>query len=440
MRTLQDHPIHMPPQLGELVDAAAADPAVRSVVLYGSRSIGKERPASDWDIALVTDGASRPAKGIMDAGWRLSPKHGLTVVSEKDMLAKKDVYASLPSEICLGVLLRGVNYELEDPVVTSRRTFGNNTQAPQCRSLAAPPLGPAPPSLQGTAPRSRSLARVCSTEEARASYVGMMESMWEFLRQDMMRVNRCKRAEHAVVPTGLGSGSADAAERAVKLATLAHGLPFQASHDVHELAERLPDEWRKRLEALNGDTQLLHQATYALLDLDEAEARQVCEATERRMRLTLDVIDDRLHMPMPLAATDASRLRMLLANPDTTAEVDFMLRQCSAASPQLVAQFEAVRDRWIERLAQPGGTALLEARPSHRQGVSPRQPRRRITARGTRAAALRAGAGGGFQGGQGGEDSGVGAGAFRRCRLPESAGGGAVLGLCATVAHGVVCL
>lgn len=317
MRTLQDHPIHMPPQLGELVDAAAADPAVRSVVLYGSRSIGKERPASDWDIALVTDGASRPAKAIMDAGWRLSPKHGLTVVSEKDMLAKKDVYASLPSEICLGVVLRGVNYELEDHVAASRRTFGNNTT------------------------------------EARASYVGMMESMWEFLRQDMMRINRCKRAEHAVVPTGLGSGSADAAERAVKLATLAHGLPFQASHDVHELAERLPDEWRKRLEALNGDTKLLHQATYALLDLDEAEARQVCEATERRMRLTLDVVDDLLHMPMPLTAADASRLRTLLANPDTTTEVDFMLKQCSAASPELVAQFEAVRDRWIERLAQP---------------------------------------------------------------------------------------
>ena len=111
MRILQDSPIDIPFRVDRLAAVAIADPAVRSVVLYGSRSIGKEHAGSDWDIALVTDGKWQPSKDIVDAGWDLSPKHGITVLSEEDMLAKMDVYASLASEIVHGVVLRGINYE-----------------------------------------------------------------------------------------------------------------------------------------------------------------------------------------------------------------------------------------------------------------------------------------------------------------------------------------
>ena len=313
MRTLQDSPIDIPRHVNRLADVAVADPAVRSVVLYGSRAIGRERAGSDWDIALVTDGHRQPSKGIVDAGWNLSPKHGITVLSEDDMLAKMDVYASLASEVAQGVVLRGVNYEYGDRMM-ARRMFGT------------------------------------STEEARDSYVAMMETMWDTLRQDILKVTRCRRSEYTVAPTGLGAGSADAAERVVKLVTLAHGLPFLRSHDVNELAGNLPEEWRDRIAALNGDTKMLHEATYGRRRIAADDMREVCEQTERRMSLTLEVANDLLAMRSPLTAADAKELRSLLADPTTARETQFMVRECSAVLPELVARFVAVRDGWLDRL------------------------------------------------------------------------------------------
>ena len=198
MRTLQDTAIDIPRHVAQLADQAAADPAVRSVVLYGSRSVGGARPSSDWDIAVVMEGPTKPSAAVMAAGWEVAPEHGITVLSEADLLAKKDVYASLASEVSLGVVMRGINYETRDDPM-AKRLFGTNT------------------------------------DEARSSTVAMMNQVWKLLREDIENVFMCRQSDFAAPQPGLGGAAADAAERVVKLVTLAHGLPFQSSHDVHEL-------------------------------------------------------------------------------------------------------------------------------------------------------------------------------------------------------------
>ena len=315
MRTVQETAIHIPPHLERLADVAVADPVVHSVVLYGSRSVGRHRADSDWDVALVTEGGTKPSRTVMGEGWGLSPKHGFTVLSENEMATKKDVYASLASEIALGVVLRGAVYDIEDGS-TARRKFGTNT------------------------------------EEARSSYAALLVTMWKFIREDVMNVTVCKKSDYTVSPIGLGGASADAAERVVKLVTLAHGLPFQASRDVHELAEGLPDEWRNRLKALHGETKRLHEADYGMYILTEDEAQELCEDTERRLRLTMDVANDLLGMPTPLIEAGMLRLRAMLANPAAVKEVDLMVDECSTTLPDLVEHFTTVRGDWLARLAR----------------------------------------------------------------------------------------
>ena len=316
MRTLQDTPIDIPPHIGELVDAAVADPAVRSVVLYGSRSVGSHHAHSDWDVALVTKAGVSPAAPVIDDGWALSDKHGYTVLDEDDFLAKMNTYASLASEVALGVVLRGDNYKHREPHMAAKRTFG------------------------------------ATTEEARATYIGLMAHMWKFLREDIMNVHGCRRSNYTLAPPGLDGASADAAERAVKLVTLSLGYPFQASHDVHVLAEALPADWRERLEALNGDTKALHEANYGLHLLEGEEIQPACEQTARRLRLTLEVAACLCTMKSPLSASDARRLHASLTTEEATKDVATMVDVCADELPDLVDQFVSVRDSWLERLAR----------------------------------------------------------------------------------------
>ena len=312
MRTLHDSPIDIPPHVEAWVDAAAAHPAVRSVILYGSRSIGRHREDSDWDIALVTDEGERPDVARLDECWMLSPKHGVTVLSESDMLARKATYASLPSEVALGVVLKGQNYTVEDDLM-ARRLVGTNTP------------------------------------EARSVYIALTEHMWKFLREEITNVGKCRRSEYKTAATGFGGASADAAERAVKLATLSLGLPFQASHSVHELAQDLPDEWRERLETLNGDTDRLHAANYGERLLREHEIRTVCERTERRLHLTLDLVADLAKMRNPLDSADSRDVLRRMA--ETDPEVGLMRELCSDVAPELVGRFSIVRESCIKRFA-----------------------------------------------------------------------------------------
>lgn len=235
MRTIQDTNIDIPPHVNAWVKAAAAHPTVRSVILYGSRSIARHREDSDWDIALITDEGKCPDLVRTGEDW-MSPKHGIAVLSESDMLARKATYASFPSEVALGVVLKGRNYEVEDDLM-ARRLVGTNTP------------------------------------EARSVYIALTEHMWKFLREEITNVGKCRQSEYTTAATGFGGASADAAERAVKLVTLSLGLPFQVSHNVHELAQDLPHLWRERIQALNGDTAVLHAANYGEHLLQEHEFR-----------------------------------------------------------------------------------------------------------------------------------------------------------------------
>lgn len=52
MRMIHDTSIAIPSQVDSLVQAASAHPAVRSVILYGSRAVGSHREDSDWDLCV----------------------------------------------------------------------------------------------------------------------------------------------------------------------------------------------------------------------------------------------------------------------------------------------------------------------------------------------------------------------------------------------------
>ena len=305
MRTIQDVNIDIPPHVGAWLDAAADHPAVRSIILYGSRSIGRHREHSDWDIALITDDGERPA-ALMEHQWQMSPKHGITVLSESDMLAKKDVYASLPSEVALGVVLYGRNYEHEEEVMAKKRLVG------------------------------------ASTPEARSTYIGLTEHMWKFLREEIQNVSDCRQSSYTIAVVGLGGASANAAERAAKLVTLSLGRPFQAIHDVRELAQDLPPKWPERIEALNGDTDMLHKANYGEYRLKQDEIQDVCEQTERRLRLTLDAIACLPKMMTPLNKADYEDLLRHMTKDDPY--VRTMRGLCADVVPDLVEKFVATRD------------------------------------------------------------------------------------------------
>ena len=315
MRTIQDTDIVIPPHVDRLADAAAADPAVCSVVLYGSRSIGRYRPWSDWDIAVIVRGSTKPSDAVMSAGWEVAPKHGITVLDEEQMLAEMGVYASLASEIALGVVMRGVNYDVEHCTM-AKRLYGTNTA------------------------------------EARSSYIAMMAHVWSLLRADIENVTECRQSQYAVAQPTLGGNSADASERVVKLTTLTLGLPFQATHDIHKLAKDLPNEWRERLKALNGNTEALHIMNYGTRALSKDELRQLCEQTEERLRLTMDVLADLLHEPNPLTPSDASQLCATITSPFVNRKVLAMVDECMDDARDLVQQFTSIRDQWIERLAR----------------------------------------------------------------------------------------
>ncbi len=310
MRTVRDIDIDIPPHVGAWLDAAAAHPAVRSVILYGSRSIGRHRENSDWDIALVTDQGEQPV-ALMEDQWKMSAKHGIAVLSESDFLASRDVYASLPSEVALGVVLRGRDYPFEEEHMARKRLVGSSTQ------------------------------------EARSTYIGLTEHLWKFLQEDIQNVSNCKQSEYTRAVVGLGGASADAAERAVKLVTLSLGLPFQATHDLRTLAQDLPREWRERVEALNGDTDVLHQANYGERMLEQDEIRDVCEQTERRLHLTLDVVALLPKMATPLRKADCKDLLRHMT--ETDPYIRTMRELCADVVPDLLAKFVATRDECMER-------------------------------------------------------------------------------------------
>ena len=160
--------------------------------------------------------------------------------------------------------------------------------------------------------------------------------------------------------TGFGGASADAAEWAVKLVALSLGLPFQASHSVQELAQDLHAEWRERLEALNGDTDRLHAVNYGERMLREEEIQDVCEETERRLHLTLDLVADLAKMRTPLNNADSRDLIRRLA--ETDPEVRLMRELCSDVAPELVGKFTNVREICIMRFAHDSAVPVGEAR------------------------------------------------------------------------------
>ena len=310
---MRDFALETPAAIDAWVRAAAADPVVKSVILFGSRSTGRHRPNSDWDIALVTANGERPSPAVMDGQYDLSEEHGVTVLGEDRLLAEKDTYATLASEVALGVVLEGEVYELARNDMAKRRV--------------------------GT-----------TTKAAKAAFAGLMEQTWVCLRQEIMDVANCRASDYARAPARLGGNSADAAERVVKMVTLSLGKPFLAVHDIHELADDLPGEWRGRVKALNGNIHRLHMANYGEDRLGEDQIQETCETIAKRLRLTMDVLTVLCEMENPLDAPEASRLLGLLTDPGAQDDVATMTRRASDPAPELARKFESVRNKWLAKL------------------------------------------------------------------------------------------
>ena len=307
MRLLSQTNIALPPDIERWAHDAAADPCVRSVILFGSRATGAARPGSDWDVALVTRDNARPAKTLLEQCWQWSPEHGAVLVDENTMLAEKDTYASLASEVCLGVVLDGENYEGTLPMATHNKT-----------------------------------------EAAGRNFAAMAGSVWGMLCMGIMRLGDCRRSGFQDLSPDMEKHSSDAAELTAKLLCLSLGVRFVLVHDVSKLAERMPDEWRDRIAALNGNTHHLHQAHYG--DLEPEDIQNAYRTCHDRMEGTLDILRELAGMDMPIEHDKRLRLRANLNSASEKHMAATTTATCETVVADLVAKFMDARGAWLSRL------------------------------------------------------------------------------------------
>ena len=313
VRTASDIHIETPAAMDAWVADAVADPVVRSVILFGSRSIGTHRPDSDWDLALVTSDGEGPGDELLRRGFEFAERHGVVVLSEERMLADKDAYATLASEVALGVVLEGEVYETLGDEVMARRRVGETTAA------------------------------------ARTAFAGLLEQTWKCLHQEIIDVAECRMVDYEYAPTSLGGNSADAAERVAKMVTLSLGFPFLATHDIHELADDLPPKWQAKLKKLNGQVRSLHMANYGKSRPATDGIKEVCDSTVSRLRLVMDVLDDLADMENPLDPFECGRLTKLMASPSAKQRLAHV-RTLAHEIPALADAFNETHGKWTDRL------------------------------------------------------------------------------------------
>jgi len=207
-------------------------PAVKAVVLFGSRARGTAGPGSDWDIALIGSSAKAP-----EAAYRLFddlPRVRLLGLGAGEIVRHKDTAGALEAAVARqGVTLAGV---WSRPAC---RKEGLNTDAVRVRAHIA-----------------NATDQMDKAVRAGVEHLYAME--WE--RQDW---------------TLLTTGSVDAAEHVAKAVLTGYGLSPREVHFLDALAEQLANayqgrddarqaQWAERLRAMNSTTRArrLHDADY----------------------------------------------------------------------------------------------------------------------------------------------------------------------------------
>ena len=202
-----------------------------AAILFGSRADGQARPDSDWDIAVVGD-AGLVADIPYGSFDRMEVQVFHLTVSEFEK--QQNVYPGIAYEVAHnGVLLAG----------------GSLTQDIMQRK-----------GMQTTDVKKLS-------GEFGRFVGGAFDYAWQFIAcvEDSQFWDRfAGEWGHYDVQARrlLPERSADCAEFAVKALCLAAGGDYAWGHDMHALAEKVPESLRDRVRALNGHTRNDHMAGY----------------------------------------------------------------------------------------------------------------------------------------------------------------------------------
>ncbi len=212
----------VPQWLKRHADLWIKEPSVEAVVLFGSRTTGRADSYSDWDVAIL-HGAREPANLVRESDL-LSQVVDLPVLPLETYLNQAHSVGSLAHEVAVHgrVLAGSVPTTLTRRLVLSEKDLSRHLEY-SFRYLAI-----------AITDFHDVLKHASSSSQPLESMPGRM----------------------AVAP------SADGAETVAKALCVHLGIPVTHTHDVEQLADSVPNEWRDTVLDMNGNTYRAHLATY----------------------------------------------------------------------------------------------------------------------------------------------------------------------------------
>ncbi len=219
------------------------DPSVEAVVLFGSRSTGHAKACSDWDVAIL-HGDQCPLRLPRDEDLHAHAVD-LPVLALETYLSQAHCVGSLAHEVALhGRVLAGYV-----PTTEARRLV---------------------------------LSEVDLSRHLEYAFRYLAIAISDF--HDVLRRNDPATTPLESIPgRSAVAPSANGAERVAKALCLHLGLSVIRTHDVEELADRVPIEWREKVLAMDGNSRKAHLSTY--LDSGETLAE-----VERRISSSLTLL------------------------------------------------------------------------------------------------------------------------------------------------------
>ena len=219
--TAESQAIEVPNWLRRHADIWIKTPRVRAVVLFGSRAIGCARVGSDWDLAIIHEGSEMedvPRGRDFD-----EQPVDLAYLPLKKYLRKAHQVGTLAHELAThGRLIKG-----QLPALEKRRLVVSDEELARHLFYATHNLASAIGDVQTDISRG-------DPEESLDSILAYVSS----------------------------PSSANGAERTAKALCVHLGVTYSHTHNVEQLSELVPKEWRGKVLAMDGDTSKAHVATY----------------------------------------------------------------------------------------------------------------------------------------------------------------------------------
>lgn len=238
----------VPNWLRRHADLWIQDPCVEAVVLFGSRTTGHADSYSDWDVAIL-HGANKPNNLVREKEL-LSQAVDLPVFPLETYLNRAHYVGSLAHEVAVHgrVLAGSVPTTLLRRLILSEEDLGRHLEY-SFRYLAI-----------------------------------AITDFHDVLRHAGTRSEPLESTpgRTAVAP------SADGAERVSKALCVHLGIPAAHTHDIEQLADSVPKEWRDKVLDMNGNTHRAHLAT--CLDNPETLA-DVEKRISSSLRLLTQIIE-----------------------------------------------------------------------------------------------------------------------------------------------------